>query len=189
MLRNETVFNVDLDGVIYPWHEVFKTYAEETLGYELPEITHWDFYEDWGLSLGGFKNLFRRGVEYAELWNQPVPPEPGAVETLWKLSDRGVYIRIVTHRLAHKFGHRLAVHQTVDWLDRWSIPYRSLVVIGNEPKTNYPCDVMIDDSPANLFQATQQGDAETIRYRKPWNEGEDYCTYVVEDWYGVEELI
>ena len=168
-MQTERIINIDLDGVIYPWHETFKEWAENQLDRELPEITHWDFYEDWGLTAGGFKNLFRRGVEYGHIWDRDVPPVKGAIQSLWSLSDDGYYIRILTHRLAHKFGHKLAVDQTVAWLDRNSIPYRSLAVIGSEPKTNYPARVLLDDSSSNLLQ-WDRAYGTAIRYIRPWNE-------------------
>ena len=187
MLKAEPIINVDLDGVVYPWHEVFKEWAEHQLDRELPPITHWNFYEDWNLSQGGFKNLFRRGVEYGNIWDKLVSPVEGAIEHLWDLSDDGYYIRIVTHRLAHKFGHKLAVDQTVAWLDRYSIPYRSLVVIGPEPKTNYPADVMVDDSPSNLWQWEQKYPGTAIRFERPWNRGAHGKQAL--EWYDVNQLI
>jgi hypothetical protein len=36
---------------------------------------------------------------------------------LRKLSNRGIRIRIITHRLFLKYSHRASITQTVVWLD------------------------------------------------------------------------
>ena len=46
-----------------------------------------------------------------------MPAFEGAAEALWRLSDAGVWIRIITHRLYVNWGHATAVADTVDWLD------------------------------------------------------------------------
>ena len=43
-------------------------------------------------------------------------------ESLWRLSDAGVWIRIITHRLYVNWGHAVAVADTVAWLDDTGIP-------------------------------------------------------------------
>ena len=62
------------------------------------------------------------------------PPIPGAAEALWRLSDAGVWIRIITHRLCVNWGHAIAVADTVEWLDRTGIPYRDICFLGRKPE-------------------------------------------------------
>ena len=57
-------------------------------------------------------------------------PMPDCAEVLWRLSDAGVWIRIITHRLCVNWGHAVAVADTVAWLDRTGVPYRDLCFLG-----------------------------------------------------------
>ena len=43
---------IDIDGVLYPFPEVFTPYAADQLGRELElDTTRWEFYEEWGARL------------------------------------------------------------------------------------------------------------------------------------------
>ena len=70
---------------------------------------------------------------------------PGARVYLRKLSDEGVRIRIITHRLFIHFFHRDAVSQTIDWLDDHGIPYWDLCFM--KDKEQVGADIYVDDSP------------------------------------------
>ena len=72
-----------------------------------------------------------------------MPAIPGAAEALWRLSDAGVWIRIITHRLCVNWGHAIAVADTVAWLDRTGIPYRDICFLGRKPEVE--ADVYVDD--------------------------------------------
>ena len=63
-----------------------------------------------------------------------MPPMPGVAESLWRLSDAGVWIRIITHRLCVNWGHAVAVADTVAWLDDTGIPYRDICFLGAKPE-------------------------------------------------------
>ena len=63
-----------------------------------------------------------------------MPVVPGAAEALWRLSDAGVWIRLITHRLYANWGHAVAVADTVAWLDEAGIPYRDLCFLGDKPQ-------------------------------------------------------
>ena len=61
-----------------------------------------------------------------------MPAFEGVAEVLWRLSDAGIWIRIITHRLYVNWGHATAVADTVDWLDAMNIPYRDLCFLGRQ---------------------------------------------------------
>ena len=75
-----------------------------------------------------------------------MPVVPGAAEALWRLSDAGVWIRLITHRLYANWNHAVAVGDTVAWLDDHSIPYRDLCFLGDKPQVE--ADAYVDDAPA-----------------------------------------
>ena len=71
---------------------------------DLPDNRGWDFAE-WRLGdLGGFDAVHRRAVLEHRMF-RTMPVMPGAPEALWRLSDAGVWIRIITHRLYVNWGH------------------------------------------------------------------------------------
>ena len=82
-----------------------------------------------------------------------MPAMPGAAEVLWRLSDAGVWIRIITHRLYVNWGHATAVADTVDWLDAAGIPYRDLCFLG-APQVEADC--YVEDAPAQRHRPAQQ---------------------------------
>ncbi len=77
-----------------------------------------------------------------------MPVVPGAAEALWRLSDAGVWIRLITHRLYANWGHAVAVADTVAWLDEHAIPYRDLCFLGDKPQVE--ADAYVDDAPHNV---------------------------------------
>jgi len=90
----------------------------------------------------------------------------GAADALWRLSDAGLWIRIITHRLYVNWGHQTAVTDTVAWLDEHRIPYRDLCFLGAKPEVE--ADVYIDDAPHNVEQL-RAADNEVIVFDQPYN--------------------
>ena len=161
------VLGVDLDGVCGDHESAFRdVVASErridpaTLG---PQRT-WDFTE-WGLDRDGFERLHRIGVVEHRMFRS-MPVVPGAAESLWRLSDAGVWIRLITHRLFTSWGHAIAVRDTVDWLDANSIPYRDLCFLGDKPQVE--ADAYIDDAPHNVVALRAIG-AEVLVFDQPYN--------------------
>jgi 5'(3')-deoxyribonucleotidase len=91
---------------------------------------------------------------------------PGAPQVLRRLSDMGVRIRIITHRLLIKNFHRVAVQQTVDWLDGHDIPYWDLCFLAD--KSAVGADLYIEDAPRNVEQLRGEGHP-TIVFTSPTN--------------------
>lgn len=80
---------------------------------------------------------------------------PGAPQVLRRLSAEGVRIRIITHRLFIKYFHRVAVQQTIDWLDGHDIPYWDLCFLAD--KAAVGADLYVEDSPANVDALRRDG--------------------------------
>ncbi|NOX29376.1 MAG: hypothetical protein GXP35_04915, partial [Actinobacteria bacterium] len=96
----------------------FRQIVAEELGVNpdaLPLQRSWGFSE-WGLADGDFERLHRIAVLQHRMF-RTMPVVSGAPEALWRLSDAGIWIRIITHRLYVNWGHAIAVADTAEWLD------------------------------------------------------------------------
>ena len=180
------VFGVDLDGVCGDYTSAFRTIAarelkvaEHTLALE----RSWDFRE-WDLDrVGGFAELHAKAVAEDRLF-ATMPPIEGVRDALWRLSDAGVHIRVITHRLYVNWGHAGAVADTVSWLDEQQIPYRDICFLGNKPDVG--ADIYIDDAPHNIEQLRAAGN-EAIIFDQPYNQG--LSGLRAHDWDEVEEIV
>ena len=123
--------------------------AAEWLGKSIDELTTEVTYglPEWGLTAERYLDMHRFAVVERGLF-QRMNPIDGAAPALRRLSDAGVYIRIITHRLFISHFHKPAVQQTVLWLDHYGIPYRDLCLIGE--KVAVGADLYIEDSPQNV---------------------------------------
>ncbi len=122
---------VDLDGVVADHTRRFRDILAEIRGIDpetLPLDRSWDFGE-WGLGPGEYAELHRVAVMEYDMF-RTMEVIDGAADALWRLSDAGVWIRIITHRLYVNWGHEKAVGDTAAWLDANRIPYRDLCFLG-----------------------------------------------------------
>lgn len=158
---------VDLDGVVADHTRRFREILAEIRGVPAETFTlerSWDFGE-WGLGAGEYAELHRRAVLEYDMFRTMKPIE-GAADVLWRLSDAGVWIRIITHRLYVNWGHEKAVGDTAAWLDAHSIPYRDLCFLGAKPEAE--ADAYIDDAPHNVEQLRALGNT-AIVFDQPYN--------------------
>ena len=161
------VLGVDLDGVCGDHTEAFRKVVAAERGVDpatLPAQTSWNFYE-WGLDDESFLEIHRRAVLDHRMF-ATMPVMAGAAEALWRLSDAGVWIRLITHRLYANWGHAVAVADTVSWLDAAGIPYRDLCFLGQKPQVE--ADAYIDDAPHNIEALRDEGN-EVIVFDQPYN--------------------
>lgn len=161
------VLGVDLDGVCADHTAAFRTVVATELGVDpstLVEQRTWDFTE-WGIDRAEFDRLHRLAVLEHRMF-RTMPSIPGAAETLWRLSDAGVWIRLITHRLITNWGHAVAVADTVAWLDEAEIPYRDLCFLGVKPQVE--ADVYVDDAPHNIAALRDSG-ALALVFSQPYN--------------------
>ncbi|MEM7092464.1 MAG: hypothetical protein AAF567_05645 [Actinomycetota bacterium] len=179
------VFGVDLDGVCADYTKGFREFCAERLGVDpetLPLERSWDFRE-WGFDQARFEEMHTAAITEGRIMASLEPIE-GAAEALWRLSDAGVWIRIVTHRLYVNWGHSAAAGDTVAWLDSAKIPYRDLCFVG--AKRDVGADAYIDDGPHNIVNLRAAGRTAII-FDQPYNrELEGLRAHT---WDDVEEIV
>jgi 5'(3')-deoxyribonucleotidase len=162
------VLGVDLDGVCADYTAAFAEVVATERGCDPADLApdrSWDFRE-WGLDeLGGFEHLHRLAVIEKRMFRD-MPAIDGCAEALWRLSDAGVWIRIITHRLIVHWGHQIAVGDTVAWLDANNIPYRDLCFLGRKPEVE--ADLYVDDAPHNVEALRDAGNT-VIVFDQPYN--------------------
>jgi 5'-nucleotidase len=184
-VTREFVLGVDLDGVCGDHTAAFREVVARERGIDpasLPEQRSWNFYE-WGLDDEQFDALHRRGILEHRMF-RTMPVIEGCAETLWRLSDAGVWIRLITHRLYTNWGHAVAVADTVAWLDEHGIPYRDLCFLGQKPQVE--ADVYIDDAPHNIA-ALRGSDSPVIVFDQPYNRDVDGPR--ARSWTDAEQLV
>ncbi len=168
-MTSEFVLGVDLDGVCGDYTEAFRQIVALERSIDpssLPSVRDWSF-SDWGLSPEEFDALHRRAVIDHRMF-ATMPAMDGVADALWQLSDLGVWIRVITHRLYVSWGHAIAVADTVSWLDSVGIPYRDLCFLGQKPQVE--ADLYIDDAPHNV-EALRAAGNEVIVFDQPYNQG------------------
>ena len=161
------VLGVDLDGVVADHSDAFRQVVADLRGVDpesRPLERSWDFHE-WGFGLDDYERYHRIAVMDRRMFRAMAVID-GAADALWRLSDAGLWIRIITHRLYVNWGHQTAVTDTVAWLDEHRIPYRDLCFLGAKPEVE--ADVYIDDAPHNVEQL-RAADNEVIVFDQPYN--------------------
>ena len=169
MPARDFILGVDLDGVCGDYTAAFRAVVADVRGVDpaaLGDARSWDFSE-WGVDgPDEFDRLHRTAVlEHRMFRNMPVMP--GAADSLWRLSDAGVWIRIITHRLCVNWGHAVAVADTVAWLDESGIPYRDICFLGAKPEVE--ADSYIDDASHNVIALREAGN-HVIVFDAPYNQ-------------------
>lgn len=163
------ILGVDLDGVVGDYTYGFREIVAELRGVSvdsMPLERSWDFHE-WGFSPEDFAHYHRLAVVEHGLFRS-MPLIDGAADALWRLSDAGVWIRIITHRLYVHWGHAKAISDTASWLDIHQIPYRDLCFLGAKPQVE--ANAYIDDAPHNIAALRDAGNT-VIAFEQPYNVG------------------
>jgi 5'-nucleotidase len=184
-MSRDFLLGVDLDGVCGDYTAAFRAVVAAERGIdpaELAEQRSWDFVE-WGLSPEEFHRMHRVAVLEHRMF-RTMPVMAGAAETLWHLSDAGVWIRLITHRLYVNWGHAVVLEDTAAWLDTSGIPYRDICFLGQKPEVE--ADVYLDDAPHNIEALRAEGN-ETIVFDQPYNRG--VAGPRARDWSEVEVLV
>jgi 5'-nucleotidase len=179
------VLGVDLDGVCGDHTGIFRRIVAAELGVSLDDLPlqrSWSFVE-WGLTDAEFERLHELAVVEHRMFRD-MEVIDGVAEALWRLSDEGVWIRIISHRLYVNWGHATAAGDTAAWLDRARIPYRDLCFIG--AKSDIGADVYIEDGPHNI-EAFQRDGRDVIIFDQPYNTHLDGAR--ARDWVEVEAMV
>lgn len=179
------VLGVDLDGVCGDHTAAFRQVVATELGVDAatlgPQVA-WD-YQAWGVSDEEFLRIHAKAVLEYRMF-RTMPPMAGVAEALWKLSDAGVWIRLITHRLYANWGHQVAVSDTVAWLDEHGIPYRDLCLLGDKPQVE--ADAYVEDAPHNIEALRETGNPVVI-FDHPYNRHLDGLR--AGTWAEVEQLV
>ena len=186
MDESSFILGVDLDGVVGDFYEALRLIAAEWLNKDPASLTKEVSYglDEWGLTdYGGYDRLHRFAVTQRNLFRDMKPLED-APSTLRKLSNRGIRIRIITHRLFLKFSHKTTITQTVDWLDNWDIPYWDICFMNDKGAVG--AHVYIDDAPENILSLRNQG-CKTIIFSNSTNR--HIPGLRANDWLEIENLV
>ena len=179
------MFGVDLDGVCADYTLGFRDIVAQHRGVDPETLTlerSWGF-QEWGIDDAEFNELHRYAVAELHMLRDLAQLE-GCADALWRLSDAGIWIRIITHRLYTNWGHAAAIGDTVTWLDNAQIPYRDICFLGTKPEVE--ADAYIDDAPHNIDALREAGN-DVIVFDQPYNrhlDGPRAC-----DWHEVEEIV
>jgi 5'-nucleotidase len=184
-MADQFILGVDLDGVVADHTRRFRDIMAEIRAVDpetMPLERSWDFAE-WGFAPDEYATYHRVAVMEHDMF-RTMELVDGAADALWRLSDAGIWIRIVTHRLYVNWGHEKAVGDTAAWLDAQRIPYRDLCFLGAKPEVEADC--YIDDAPHNIEQLRAKGKT-VIAFAQPYNRDIDGLR--AESWAEAEEII
>ncbi|MDR2417692.1 MAG: 5'-nucleotidase, partial [Treponema sp.] len=151
------ILGVDLDGVVGDFYGAMRMIAAEWLNKPLSSLSEEVSYGlgEWGIAdYGGYERLHRFAVTQRALFRD-MKPIKDAPCVLRKLSNRGIRIRIITHRLFLKYAHKASITQTVDWLDNYDIPYWDICFL--QDKGAVGAHIYIDDAPVNVVELRAHG--------------------------------
>ncbi|MCU1452355.1 MAG: hypothetical protein JWN46_501 [Acidimicrobiales bacterium] len=185
MTTEPFVLGVDLDGVCGDYIAALRAVLADERGVAPESLGPADSWEltEWGLDRAGFDRLHRSAVLDHRIFAN-MPMVEGCADVLWRLSDAGVWIRIITHRLFGNWGHQVAVADTVAWLDSRGIPYRDLCFLGAKPQVE--AQAYVDDGPHNV-EALRASGNEVIVFDQPYNR--DLPGPRAMSWLDVEHLV
>jgi len=186
MDNSSFIFGVDLDGVVGDFYDAIRKIAAEWLNKPLDSLTTDVSFglNEWGIDeLGGYDRLHRFAVTQRNIFRDMQPIEH-APAVLRKLSNQGIRIRIITHRLFLKFSHRTTITQTVDWLDNFDIPYWDICFMNDKGAVG--AHVYIDDAPENINNLRKLG-CNTIVFGNSTNR--DIPGPRANNWFEVENMV
>ncbi|MCL1837428.1 MAG: 5'-nucleotidase [Treponema sp.] len=180
------ILGVDLDGVVGDFYGAIRKIAAEWLDIPLETLTKDISFglEEWGIGeFGGYDRLHRFAVTQRNIFRD-MEPIKNAPAILRKLSNQGIRVRIITHRLFLKYSHRASVTQTVDWLDNNDIPYWDICFMNDKGAVG--AHVYIDDAPENIISLRKQG-CKTIVFSNSTNR--HLSGPRADNWFEVERLV
>jgi 5'(3')-deoxyribonucleotidase len=186
MNDNIFILGVDLDGVVGDFYGAVRKIAAEWLDRPLETLTTEVTFglDEWGIAeFGGYDRLHRFSVTQRNIFRD-MEPIKNAPAILRKLSNQGIRIRIITHRLFLKYSHRTTITQTVDWLDNYDIPYWDICFMNDKGAVG--AHVYVDDAPENIISLRNQG-CKTIVFSNSTNRGLPGPR--ADDWFQVEHLV
>lgn len=182
------ILGVDLDGVCANYTQSLRmvvAFEKRVSMDSLTDDVDWN-YTKWGIDgREEFLELHRKGVDQGMFLSMNAMP--GVSPVLWRLSDAGAHIRVITHRLCFNGSHAQIAGDTIDWLDVQNIPYRDICFMGNKPQAE--ADIYVEDAPHHIEALWAEG-KEVIIFDQPYNK---HLTAKggmrAWDWTDVEEIV
>ena len=150
------MLGLDLDGTCADFYGRMREIAAIWTGRpldELPLEPQWSM-NNWGIADGEYEAFHRYAVSEHHLF-ETMAPLPGSPEAIARLSQEGIRIRIITHRLILPSLHETTVLQTVRWLDAMRIPYWDLCFMREKDDVN--ADLYVEDSVFNVERLVESG--------------------------------
>lgn len=124
------------------------------------DIHAWDIYKILPISSKEIGDLFNYVWEFR--WDEVPPCEDDQKRTIERIHESGYRISILTKR------ERPTVAHVAKWLDHYKVFSDDLIfVYDGTPKSEYPFDFIVDDSPNNLVDITAPKIG--ILFDQPWN--------------------
>jgi hypothetical protein len=162
-----TDIGVDLDGVLYPFIEVFRLHCIHKLKRSPKELTmptRWEFYEDWGMTEDEFNRHLTTAITKHQIFNQ-FPCEYRSNEAFTKLRLMGIGIHVITHRPDS------AQEQTIQWLTKQRLLPNTVHFSGDKTILETIADgasVLIDDH-YHYYQQVEGTSITPFLQTRPWN--------------------
>ncbi len=150
------VLGLDLDGVCGNYAYKLREILAKKRGVPVEELTldiSWDF-KEWGLDKEEYLELHEEAIFKHHIFFN-MSPIKGVSEALWELSNKDIWIRIISHRLLIHGSYQKVANDTALWLDKNNIPYRELCLVGH--KTSVGADLYIEDSPIHIKEYKKLG--------------------------------
>jgi uncharacterized protein len=124
------------------------------------DIYAWDISRILPISPKEISKLFN--YVWENRWREIPPCEPNQISSIEDLNKNGFRISILTKR------ERPTVAYVAKWLDHYDIFSDDLIfVYDSMPKSEYPFDFILDDSPSNLIDITAPKVG--LLFDQPWN--------------------
>jgi 5'(3')-deoxyribonucleotidase len=151
---------------------------------QLPIEPQWTM-SNWGIGDGEYEEFHRFAVTEHRLF-ETMAPLAGSPEAIGRLSQEGVRIRIITHRLILPSLHEETVLQTVRWLDAMRIPYWDLCFMREKDDVN--ADLYVEDTTFNVERLSATG-AQVLVFANATNRDLDQSFQRAESWAEAETMI
>lgn len=157
-----------MDGCLYPFAEVARSWAAGATGRPMPEPQEWAFWEsEWGWSDAEFARLRETGAAMGVLYNAGVP-DVELLSAMRRLADAGHRLHVLSSRSG---AWHVDDDVTREWLWRWGVPHETLhIVEGSKAHVAAMLGVrvMVEDSIAAAESI--QGVCHVVMWAQPWNE-------------------
>ncbi len=174
---------VDLDGVCYEWSRTAMYMLRRFRGcsFAHEESQTWDYIHD-NVPKADWKWLWDDGIKNGLFrYGHMVKDARIGLEALYAAGHKLI---IVSHR------PETATTDTLDWVSLYfkNIPLAGFSLLSNnEPKTEIPWDLLIDDKPENIDNAIGHA-RQAWLFDQPWNQHYDSIIRVY-GWQGVVNSI